>query len=196
MAVPTPMLGGVLPCPGVGGGGGVDKGPVLSTACDCVQDGDPYTRRPSSSQALSQESSGMSLDTSKSSSSNKSSYALLAILPCYSFLRQRFLRMNQILKVGLIICFHDGPHLTHGHTLCDLLHGCVIRLVWIHPTQPSFTNEKESPKPRHLTPQHLETDDIARTLPLLTSDSGRVDRPCWSDADPRAGNQKGGPSPF
>ena len=85
VAVPTPMLG-----PGdEGGGGGVFKGPAL---LDCVQEGDPYTFRWSSSQALIQSSSGMSPDTSKSS--NKSSDTLLAMLPGYCFLRQLFLRMN------------------------------------------------------------------------------------------------------
>ena len=100
VAVPTPMLGGSAAlgpgarrsCPGDEGGGGVDKGPAL---LDCVQDGDPCTRRRSSSQAFIQSSlSGMSPDTSKSSSPNHSLYALLAMLPGYCFLRQLFLRMN------------------------------------------------------------------------------------------------------
>ena len=95
VAVPTPTLGpgARRSCPGDEGGGGVDKGPALLTGVDCVQDGEPYTRRPSSSQSFSQDSSGTSLDTPKSSS-NQSSYALLAMLPCYCFLRQLFLRMN------------------------------------------------------------------------------------------------------
>ena len=62
VAVPTPMLGAGatlgpgarMPCPGDVGGGGVDKGPALLTGVDCIQDGDPYTRRPSSSQSSSQ----------------------------------------------------------------------------------------------------------------------------------------------
>ena len=104
VAVPTPMLGGGAAlgpgarrsCPGDEGGGGVDKGPALLADVDCVQDGDPYTFRRSSSQAFIQSSSsGMSPDTSKSSSSsNQALYTLLAILPGYCFLRQLFLRMN------------------------------------------------------------------------------------------------------